>query len=441
MANMELITSVTVGSGGAASVTLPATGTIPATYTDLYLVISARSNRSGNVADGFLIKPNNTTPTIRYITGDGTSAYSGTNYSGIVPAATATASTFGNSAAYFPNYANTSNYKSFSVDDVSENNATAAYATLSANLYSSNSAITTIVVESINAASFVEHSTFYLYGISNVTSTTKATGGIVSSDGTYNYHMFPYSGTFTPTQSLTADYLVIAGGGGGGYAAGGGGAGGYRTSIGGSALSLTTQAYTVTVGAGGTGGIGSGGVTGTQNTAGSNSVFSTITSSGGGRGANYDTAGNTGFTGGSGGGGGNGGNGGAGNSGSYSPVEGYAGGSGTTSFGGGGGGASAVGGNGVDPNAGNGGAGSNSASTWAIATQTGVNGYYAGGGGGRGTNGGTGGLGGGGVGCSGSSTSGTEGIVNTGSGGGSGGNSPAVGGNGGSGLVIIRYAI
>jgi hypothetical protein len=444
MPNMELITSVTVGSGGAASVTLPATGTIPQTYTDLYLVMSARSNRSGGQpADGFLIKPNNTTPTIKYISGEGSGTpFSGTSYSGIVPTISATASTFGSCSAYFPNYANTSNHKSFSVDDVSENNGTIAYATLSANLYSSNSAITTIVVESINSASFVEHSTFYLYGISNVTSTTKATGGIVSSDGTYNYHMFPYSGTFTPTTALTADYLVIAGGGGGGYAAGGGGAGGYRTSIGGSPLSLTAQAYTVTIGAGGTGGVGSGGVTSTQNTNGGNSVFSTITSSGGGRGANYDTSGNTGFTGGSGGGGGNGGNGGAGNSGSYSPVEGYAGGSGTTSFGGGGGGAGAVGGNGVDPNAGNGGAGSNSASAWAIATQTGFNnGYYAGGGGGRGTNGGAGGIGGGGVGCSGSAQSGSNGIVNTGSGGGSGGNSPAVGGNGGSGLVIIRYAI
>ena len=47
--NMTLITSVTVGSGGAASVTLPATGTIPATYTDLKIVASTR--QSGN-ADG-----------------------------------------------------------------------------------------------------------------------------------------------------------------------------------------------------------------------------------------------------------------------------------------------------------------------------------------------------------------------------------------------------
>jgi hypothetical protein len=164
MANtFEIIGSVIVGSGGSSTIEFTS---IPATYTDLLLVISARSNRS-NVADGFLIKPNNTSPTVRYITGDGATAYSGTNYSGILPAANATASTFGSCSAYFPNYANTSNNKSFSVDDVSENNGTTAYATLSANLYSSASAITSIRIESINAASFVEHSTAYLYGISN----------------------------------------------------------------------------------------------------------------------------------------------------------------------------------------------------------------------------------------------------------------------------------
>ena len=159
----KLIAISTVGSGGAANIEFTS---IPATYTDLLLVISGRTDRAA-IADGFLIKPNNTTPTIKYITGDGTTAYSGTNYSGIFPAATATASIFGNSAAYFPNYANTSYNKSFSVDDVSENNATNAYATLSANFYSSTSAIASIKIESINAASFVQYSTAYLYGIKN----------------------------------------------------------------------------------------------------------------------------------------------------------------------------------------------------------------------------------------------------------------------------------
>lgn len=433
--NMELITSVTVGSGGAASVTLPATGTIPATYTDLMLVMSARSDRSGNIADGYLIKPNNTTPTVRYLTGDGSTAYSGTNYSGIFPASTATASTFGNSVAYFPNYANTSYNKSFSVDDVSENNATNAYATLSANLYSSTSAITTIVVQSINSANIVEGSTFYLYGISNVTSTTKATGGIVSSDGTYNYHMFPYSGIYTPTTAHTADILVIAGGGAGGYSrGGGGGAGGlvYLTS-----QSLTAQGYTITVGGG-----GAATTTDVKND-GSNSQFGSLTAAVGGGGGASMTSSANGNNGGSGGGATSGGSVGTATSG-----QGSNGGSGSgtaDSYGGGGGGGfSAAGGAGSSTKGGDGGNGTNTYSSWANATQTGAdNGYYAGGGVG-GTNNlvfpATAGFGGGG---SHIADFGVAGKANTGGGGGSGMNSTraAYGGAGGSGLVIIRYAI
>jgi hypothetical protein len=90
-----------------------------------------------------------------------------------------------------------------------------------------------------------------------------------------------------PVQDFEADFLVIAGGGGGGVpdrGGGGGGAGGYRTSAGTSGnnssaetsltLSGSTQ-YTVTVGAGGTG---------ATPTSGNNSVLSSITSTGGGRG-------------------------------------------------------------------------------------------------------------------------------------------------------------
>ena len=67
------------------------------------------------------------------------------------------------------------------------------------------------------------------------------------------------------------EYLVVAGGGGGGTQGGGGGAGGYRE---GTNFPFSTAiAYTVTVGAGGA-----------ANTNGSDSVFSTITSTGGGKG-------------------------------------------------------------------------------------------------------------------------------------------------------------
>ena len=81
-------------------------------------------------------------------------------------------------------------------------------------------------------------------------------------------------------ETISADFLVIAGGGGGGkQLAGGGGAGGYREFTG-QSLDVGT-AYTVTVGAGGAGGAGSANQPGVV---GNNSVFSTITSAGGGLG-------------------------------------------------------------------------------------------------------------------------------------------------------------
>jgi len=441
MPNMELITSVTVGSGGAASVTLPATGTIPSTYTDLKVVYSARVTQASiavGIAFTFNSSTSNFSSKILYGSGSSAVSVSSTRYAGSVPGSTATASTFSNNEVYIPNYTS-SNFKSYSIDSVTENNATESYAYIAAGLWSDTAALTSLTLTPDNG-NFVEGSTFYLYGISNVTSTTKATGGIVSSDGTYWYHMFPYSGTFTPTQSLTADYLVIAGGGGGSY--GGGGAGGLRSTVGAtggggsleSPLSLTAQAYTVTVGAGGAAGSAGNSYQG-QN--GSNSVFSTITSTGGG-GSAYDTP----QVGGSGGGRGNTGAGAAGTT-----NQGYAGGAGTSGGvgAGGGGGAGAVGGDGTT--SGNiGGNGGNGVQITAFAnpTQTGTdNGYYAGGGGGGYQNfsslGGLGGLGGGGRGTR--DTKATPGVANTGGGGAGSYASGTDFSNGGSGLVIIRYAI
>ena len=450
--NMELITSVTVGSGGAASVTLPATGTIPATYTDLKVVYSARSTQASiavGAAFTFNASTSNFSSKILYGSGSSAASFSQARYAGSMPGSTATASTFSNNEIYIPNYTS-SNYKSYSVDTVTENNATESYAYIAAGLWSDTPALTSLTLTPDNGT-FVEGSTFYLYGISNVTSTTKATGGIVSSDGTYNYHMFPFSGTFTPTQNITADYLVIAGGGGGGrenYSTGiggGGGAGGLRSTVGAtggggsleSALSLTANTnYTVTIGAGGaartTGGVGNNG---------SNSVFATITSTGGGGGAG-GTSGNTfaGQIGGSGGGG-------EGSSsfssgGAGTANQGFAGGN---SIGGSGGGTGGGGGAGEIGNTDGGAQGGDGVaiSAFANATQTGVNTYYAGGGGGAlyGTVS-AGGTGGGGAGADYGVTAGIDGTVNTGGGGGGGSNSaPVASGAGGSGLVIIRYAI
>jgi hypothetical protein len=90
------------------------------------------------------------------------------------------------------------------------------------------------------------------------------------------------SGTW-PVLTVSVDYLVVAGGGGGGGArGGGGGAGGYRTSFpGGTKLILEGGSYPITIGGGGSGGPATPATIGIQ---GSPSIFSTITSAGGGAG-------------------------------------------------------------------------------------------------------------------------------------------------------------
>jgi hypothetical protein len=249
-------------------------------------------------------------------------------------------------------------------------------------------------------------------------------------------------------QTINVSYLVIAGGGsGGGIYGGGGGAGGLRSSVdssgGGQAaeteLTLNPATnYNVTIGAG-----GAGVVNYTTANPGTNSIFSTITATGGGGGAHYTGNSGTGNTGGSGSGGSIGNSvGGAtlGGAAVTSPViQGYAGGGGYHGNSaaytcGGGGGAGAVGQTPTQGSftGGNGGVGLAVSITGGAVT-------YAGGGGGMGqTTGGTGGSGIGGNGGSSSSQAGSSGNPNTGSGGG-GSESGTTSGSGGSGVVILRY--
>ncbi len=430
----------------AASVTfdnIPQTG-----YTDLKIVWSGRlSDASTATYCKLTFNGSASNFTAKRLAGSGSAVSSGNlpQWSGTAPGANATSNTFSNVEFYIPNYTS-SNYKSYSLDTVTENNATEAYAELGAGLWSDTAAITSITLTG-NAGSFVANSTFSLYGVAALGTTPvtapKATGGnIVANDGTYWYHAFLSSGTFTPQTSLTCDALVIAGGGGGGsWYAGGGGAGGLRAIT---SQSVTSTNYTVTVGAGGSGGIQSTSTAGTNGS--DSSVFST-TSTGGGTGGYYVGGIYVNPTnGGSGGGTGNGGTMATGISGQGNNGGTGYGGSGLNSAGGGGG-AGAVGGNANLGNAGDGGAGVNSYSSWASVTSTGVSGYYAGGGGG-GTEDtsstGAGGAGGGGQGgWNGNATGATSAVRNTGSGGGggSGVTTGAIGGNGGSGIVIIRYSM
>ena len=167
MANTyTLISSVTVGSGGSSTIDFTS---IPSTYTDLVIKYSLRCNgTNGTGAFYFNSDTTNTNYASRRVGSDGSSAFSN-NYSAPYGAyadkSTYTASTFANGEIYIPNY-RSSAYKSFSVDDVTENNATAADLILTAGIWNNTAAITAVRIAGV-VDSFVQYSTAYLYGISN----------------------------------------------------------------------------------------------------------------------------------------------------------------------------------------------------------------------------------------------------------------------------------
>tara|TARA_Y100001972_G_scaffold116409_1_gene154233 strand:+ start:905 stop:2293 length:1389 start_codon:yes stop_codon:yes gene_type:complete len=296
-----------------------------------------------------------------------------------------------------------------------------------------------------------------------------ATGGTVTTCGDFKIHTFTGPGTFCVSSAGNAagsnvvDYLVVAGGASGGHRQpgngnGGGGAGGFRYSAATycspscapghplrspTGLAVPVQGYPITVGAGGAA-VGPSITTGND---GANSIFSSITSTGGG-GGGHGSAPNPGRDGGSGGGGGGGSSSaipaGAGNTPPVSPSQGNPGGSGggqsPDDGSGGGGGATAAGTPkpSQGPN-GNGGAGAG------LPTAFGSNGqscgsfrFYSGGGGtgaSPGYGSGSGGVGGG-------APAEGDGSANTGGGGGGGqsnGGGSGQSGSGGSGIVVIRY--
>jgi hypothetical protein len=411
---------------------------IPATYTDLVLVVNAatgvndidmyiqvNSDTGSNYSWTRLVGTGSATVSSR--TSNSTLGYRVGSMSG---------SNVGqnNAIVHFQNYSNTTTYKTI----LARGNNASLLVDAFSGLWRSTVAINSMTINT-QSGNFSVGSTFSLYGIANTTAGAKATGGVITSDSDYFYHSFYATGTFTPTQSLTADMLVVAGGGGGGDYVGGGGGGGGLLSF--TSQSLTATSYTCTVGAGGAAGSGYNSGTGALGT---DSQFGALTLvKGGGGGGNYVNAGGggtgiAGTTGGSGGGGGGGSSaGGAG--GSPTTSQGFAGGAGRGGdfAGGGGGGAATVGT--ASPAAYTGGAGGAGLASSINGTST----YYGGGGGGASgvtlANAGAGGIGGGGTGGANSpATVGTAGQANTGGGG--GGGRDYLPGKGGSGVVIIRYA-
>ena len=147
---------------------------IPATFTDLVLKMSAR-NSSASGPDISKIVFNSDTATnysVVAATGDGT------NVSAIIAGSlasmqvrntngsTSTTNTFGDAQIYIPSYTSTTS-KQISQSNIIEDNggANAKVAAL-ANLYRGTSAISSMTISS-NGGSYAINSSFYLYGIKN----------------------------------------------------------------------------------------------------------------------------------------------------------------------------------------------------------------------------------------------------------------------------------
>jgi hypothetical protein len=156
------ISTVTVGSGGAANITF---SSIPQTYTDLKIVLSARNTANDNACT-VLFNGSSSDFTNKILFGNGSSPASNTpntNYLCYLNFSTETASVFANSEAYIPNYTS-SNFKSYSSDSAQENNSTTSYQILLAGLWSNTAAITSITLDP-SSGDFAEYSTATLYGI------------------------------------------------------------------------------------------------------------------------------------------------------------------------------------------------------------------------------------------------------------------------------------
>lgn len=161
---MDLVSTVTVGSGGASSLQFT---NIPQTGKDLLLVFSLRDNTSAVYVD-LTININGSGSTRRFLIGFGSSVGNNTGLSnypyGQMNAADSTANTFGSGRLFIANYTTSGAAKRFSLDTVTENNNVSAHTQITAGVTSSTNAITSLEILAWN--SIVQHSSASLYIIS-----------------------------------------------------------------------------------------------------------------------------------------------------------------------------------------------------------------------------------------------------------------------------------
>jgi hypothetical protein len=166
---MSLIETVTVGSGGAASIEFTS---IPQDGTDLLFLISARNSADTNTATMSFNTGGSYTSIRLFGTGSNASSNSprvdfNSNSSAY------TSNTFASSGIYIPNYTS-SNSKNYSTDSAAERNLTATSLQIYAGSWSETSAITMITLTAGSGGTFDQHTVASLYKI------TSGSDGIVT---------------------------------------------------------------------------------------------------------------------------------------------------------------------------------------------------------------------------------------------------------------------
>jgi hypothetical protein len=164
---MQLVSTVTVGAGGAASIEF--TG-IPQTATDLLLVLSDRNDlsfSSDTTSVRIIFNSSGGTYADRILRGNGSSASStqaGDNPIGYYQHNNFTANSFANRAVYIPNYTSSS-AKSYSADSVVTSTSGSPTSSIIAGSWTGTAAITSIRIEQYSPQLFVQHTSASLYTI------------------------------------------------------------------------------------------------------------------------------------------------------------------------------------------------------------------------------------------------------------------------------------
>jgi len=166
----ESIATVTVGAGGSSSISF---SSIPSTYKHLQIRANAKTNRSDN-QDVVTIRYNGDTGAnyaYHILGGNGTSAFAdagtstATPWAAIIAGNVSTTNMFGGMISDVLDYSSTSKYKTTRTLSGTDQNSSAGRLYFDSTLWQSTSAITSISLVPVYGSSFMEYSSFALYGI------------------------------------------------------------------------------------------------------------------------------------------------------------------------------------------------------------------------------------------------------------------------------------